>query len=354
MKLLRIAGLVIGLALACQAKAEATVQYTVTDLGTWGGKQCNPFDVNVNGEVVGRANASMTSNTTTPFYWKNGQMYSLPPINGSGFAGYYTISDQGIVAGESSSTYTINGVAVLHPTSWNVTNQVATDMSTIPSVPGKVVDISDNGYYLGWQQTGTTGTPFYDQRVYVWYKGVCTLISQLGYPNTHVPTTIDAQGGIFGKDMNGVGFYYRDGALYSLGTLGGSQSVPYKSNALGQAAGYSYTAGDAEQKAFLWTPFTPNTGVGTLKDLGTLGGANSQANDIDAWGNVVGHADLVSGTKHAFLYTRCGTMVDLNSLIDPNSGWELVSAEAISNAGHIVGTGKNGTMGGRGFLLTPI
>jgi probable HAF family extracellular repeat protein len=154
--------------------------------------------------------------------------------------------------------------------------------------------------------------------------------------------------------MAGVGFYFINGTFYSFGTLGGSQSMPYKVNALGQTVGYSYTAGDAEQRAFLWTPFTPNTGPGTLKDLGTLGGADSQANDIDAWGNVVGHANLVNGTKHAFLYTRCGNMVDLNSLIDPNSGWELVSAKAISNKGHIVGTGYNGTLGGRGFLLTPI
>lgn len=41
---------------------------------------------------------------------------------------------------------------------------------------------------------------------------------------------------------------------------------------------------------------------------------------------------------HAFLWQR-GSMVDLNTLIPPDSGLQLVYAEAINDAGEIVGIG---------------
>lgn len=56
--------------------------------------------------------------------------------------------------------------------------------------------------------------------------------------------------------------------------------------------------------------------------------------------------------NHAFLFSN-GAMTDLNSLIDPASGWGLTSAFDINDAGQIVGSG---TMAGQdyAFLLTPI
>ena len=46
-------------------------------------------------------------------------------------------------------------------------------------------------------------------------------------------------------------------------------------------------------------------------------------------------------------------MVDLNSLIDPSSGWVLTSGEGINDVGQITGYG---TIGGEthAFLLTPV
>ena len=42
-------------------------------------------------------------------------------------------------------------------------------------------------------------------------------------------------------------------------------------------------------------------------------------------------------------------MTDLNSLIDPSSGWTLWSVNAINNRGQIIGEGNLGA-----FLLTPV
>jgi probable HAF family extracellular repeat protein len=90
----------------------------------------------------------------------------------------------------------------------------------------------------------------------------------------------------------------------------------------------------------------------TVTDLGTLGGTNSVPYAINNKGQVVGSSKITSGNQHAFLWKR-GTLYDLNSLISNNSGWELTNASSINDVGQIVGTGKfNGQQ--RTFLLTPL
>jgi hypothetical protein len=50
---------------------------------------------------------------------------------------------------------------------------------------------------------------------------------------------------------------------------------------------------------------------------------------------------------------RPAVLFDLNSLIDPQSGWNLMVAKSINDAGQIVGWGPNATTTST-FLLTPI
>jgi len=67
---------------------------------------------------------------------------------------------------------------------------------------------------------------------------------------------------------------------------------------------------------------------------------------ISFFGEVVG----TSGSR-AFLWTPYAGMLDLNTLIPPDSGWTLSSATGINLSGQIVG---NGTINGQqhAFLLT--
>jgi hypothetical protein len=60
-----------------------------------------------------------------------------------------------------------------------------------------------------------------------------------------------------------------------------------------------------------------------------------------------------SDRTHAFLYTSGSGMVDLNTLIAPLSGWELLDASDINDAGQITGQGR---IGGQfhAYLLTPV
>ena len=69
----------------------------------------------------------------------------------------------------------------------------------------------------------------------------------------------------------------------------------------------------------------------TITDLGTLGGTNSYATDINASGLVVGDSLLADGSQHAFIY-RDGAMHDLGTLGGTNS-----KATGINSSGYVVG-----------------
>ena len=58
--------------------------------------------------------------------------------------------------------------------------------------------------------------------------------------------------------------------MTDLGTLGGSYSYPMAINEAGQIIGYSGTAGNAEQHAFVWQG-------GVMTNLGTLSNSNFRA-----------------------------------------------------------------------------
>ena len=71
-------------------------------------------------------------------------------------------------------------------------------------------------------------------------------------------------------------------------------------------------------------------------------------------GDIVGDSwTTETGDVHAFLY-RDGEMMDLNDLIDPADGWVLEQAVAVSDSGHILVDGNDGSPGNHVLLLTPL
>lgn len=75
-----------------------------------------------------------------------------------------------------------------------------------------------------------------------------------------------------------------------------------------------------------------------ITDLGTLGGASSEATGVNSLGDVVGFSTTAAGAPHAFLY-RTGRMLDLGTL----PGGSASHATAISDNGVVVGySGING------------
>jgi probable HAF family extracellular repeat protein len=160
---------------------------------------------------------------------------------------------------------------------------------------------------------------------------------------------INSRGEVVG--WSGHAFLY-DGTTHDLGVLGTSDTNYSRSGAnaindKGQVTGFSTTSTTGVSDAFLYD--------GSMHDLGNLGGGTSDGLAINNRGQVVGDSVVMTATgyaNHAFLYTSGVGMVDLNSLIDPASGWTLESATAINDSGEIAG---NGLIDGQkhAFLLTP-
>jgi probable HAF family extracellular repeat protein len=97
-----------------------------------------------------------------------------------------------------------------------------------------------------------------------------------------------------------------------------------------------------------WRGFAWSDGGGFV-DLGFSKGSTSVgAEGINSAGQVVGYTGA-----NAFIWSSTGGLKDLNTMIDPASGWRLDAAFAINDAGQILGRAQVGTAY-RAFLLTPL
>jgi probable HAF family extracellular repeat protein len=96
---------------------------------------------------------------------------------------------------------------------------------------------------------------------------------------------------------------------------------------------------------------------GHMQDLGNMPNyRDTLGRAISADGTVVGLAyvsDSPSTVPHAFCYSN-GSMQDLNTFIDPSTGWILNDATGINDAGQIIGRGTNALGQAHAYLLTPM
>lgn len=90
-----------------------------------------------------------------------------------------------------------------------------------------------------------------------------------------------------------------------------------------------------------------------ITDLGTLGGTYSYGFGVNNNGPVVGYSSTAGRCATRAFLSENGSLLDLNNLLSPNTGWTLTDALDINDSGQIVGTG---TINGQyhAFLMTPI
>jgi probable HAF family extracellular repeat protein len=346
--------LLLGL-MACAASANAAVpipsRYRVTDLGILESPNPEVLGINASGHVTGTFRPA--GSITLHAFIFDGAMHDLGTLPGASTSYGFGINDTGQVTGESfPHAFLYDGT--MH------------DLGTLGGHHSYGQGINASGQVTGVSHT----TVSFEQRAFLWTpttpNGTIGTMLDLGtFPGGSQSDgrAINDHGHVTGWAMTDYvapdfvrqqhAFLY-DGAMHDLGTLGGTESYGHDINNSGQVAGVSHhTPGSFESHAFLWTPTTPNAASGAMHDLGTLGGESSIAYGINDNGQVTGRSDTANAAQHAFLYTGGIGMVDLNSLINPQSGWDLVQGLAINDAAQIAGWGLlNGE--GHSFLLTPV
>src|SRR5438105_4048868 len=121
--------------------------------------------------------------------------------------------------------------------------------------------------------------------------------------------------------------------IQDLGTLGGNASQANAINAKGEVIGAAQL-GSGATHATLWDPGK------AAKDLGTLGGASSAALGINVLGEIVGSADTGSATNQPFDFLPGGSMTDLTNAPPSTTLATLLTAKGVSDTGIIVGQGS--------------
>jgi len=185
-----------------------------------------------------------------------------------------------------------------------------------------------------------------------------------GIPDPHIIGNSGNGSLIVGEDASVRGFFWDGGAMYPISDLGGGSSQVADMNNSDQVVGGATTAGGSVH-AFLWSLGPDKRGI--IRDLGTLGGANSFATAINEAGQVAGYSDTGAtyregGTaytvRHAFLWDN-GVMYDLGihnyfydyAFVEPYPFSEAVD---INDNGQVTGNSITINSHYRGFFLSPV
>lgn len=288
----------------------------------------------------------------------------------------YGINDAGYTVG-----YSIGGNQQVKWKSWDMDGK-GSDVDVDGQFDSHGYALNNRGDMVGWVEISEGGPT----HPFVWTEesGLKDLLDSSD-PNDGGAFDIDNGGTIVGWMVGrsvGWGTYWDIGGMFDLGSLGGSRGQAHGINDLGQIVGWSETATGLEH-AFIWTeaggivdllPSDPNdggafdinrngqivgwavgrtVGWGTYWDAGyTDLGADGSAYAINNAGEIAGYLLTDSNEQHAFLWTECDGMTDLNASFPTAGSWTMAVGRDINLLGSIAGWG---TVGGEehAFLMVP-
>jgi probable HAF family extracellular repeat protein len=364
MKHYLLVALCAGLLLTGLSPARAQpYRYTAIDLGSLGAGESTAYDINNSGQVVG-----MSLMPSEPIAVRRAFLYSDGTMRDLGDLGVGDSGEQDSWAYGINNSGEVVGRSLLPPQLYGSVGRAflfsgGTMMNL--GITGGIYNsaafaINDSGHIVGSMDVlvGLVRTP----HAFLYRGGNVTDLGTFGGLASYA-YDINADGQVVGSASTGAGgdvttdqhaFLYSGDTMTDLGnmyTFGYGRSAACGINDSGQVVGGPSCDFSGVGHAFLYSG-------GLMTDLGTLGGgSSSNALDINNSGQIVGIASNAIPRSRAFLWTNTptetgsGVMTDLNTLIDPASGWTLEHAQAINDRGQIVGRGShNGVF--RAFLFT--
>jgi probable HAF family extracellular repeat protein len=316
-------------------RAATAPRYTVQDLGTLPGDYSSTaMGINANGDVVG-----WSAGPTGPraFLYTNATgMTALAAPSGRPVTTARAVNGNGTVVGNAATS----GSDIGHAIRWQA--GVPRDLGTLG-----VGDFSDargvnsTGVAVGQSRTDGGGLLAVHAFRFTDASGMVDLTPTAD--DAHAEGINDA-GQIVGW-REGRAFRLTGTTFTDLGVASGfAASFAYAINSSGQVAGHVISGTGNSEQIFRYTN-------GTMVILGGLGEFN-RALGINTAGDVVGYGLPVLGLRQGFVYTDANGMQGLNQLIDSTSGWYILGAGGINDAGQIAGW-ASGPAGQRAVRLTP-
>lgn len=322
-------------ALVFRAGSAAAASYSITDLGQLPAAKTGTRGVAVNGsgQVVGLSGH--------PFLWAPGQMQDINaalPMTPLAPAMAADVNDDGVVVGWYTNTD-----SVVRPFRW--ANGVFTNLAPAATMPERAVAINNAGD-VAVRGVGTS----YLRRT----DGTRAFLFGFTPGAPLWPSDLNDSRQVAGYALNAdramVAALWSNGVATPLGVLPGDiNSVATAINARGDIVGYSFgaVASPSNVRPFLWT------GDGMTLLPPRAANESCIAVAVNAAGHAVGFVGWrEDGGETAALLWRDGAVVDLQTLLPPDSGWWLRAARGINDAGQITGYGVFDN-GYRAFLLTP-
>ena len=315
-------------------------RYFITDLGTLGGTESFAYALNDSGQVVGTSRISGDVSTHS-FLYTDGKMTDLYPLNSQDIQ---TVGPTGINnAGQIASGIIVNGVyvpAILDSPTGNLTLLGSLGAVTDYGFSGVATSINNEGNATGYSYIDNL-----NRHGFLYRNNVMTDIGSFGgYSSGWAINDENEIAGFASATYNGVAhaFVYIDGVMTDLDPV--TESYAKDVNNQGHAVGQFLTADGTAFHAFLYSQ-------GNFTDITPAGGPEAIANGVNNAAQVVGSASFANKV-HAFFYDN-GEIVDLNSVIPRDSGWELTLAVDLNNHGQITGYGSVNNKS-RAYLLTPV